>query len=272
MKVKLAILGAFFLLVYSLNVGCTCHKRESPLIEVSEIIVAELGGVIEYSPYLSLGGSSVSFSVDESGLDLYRVGIYTVYACGVDAKGRRGECVPIRVEVVDSFDKNRLDDMLGEIVSGLSIEGKSKEAICRDIYRTVRERLVYNGESEKGDLCRSAYYALCQGGGDCYSYFALSKLLLDLCGIENMDIQREEGYTSDTHYWHLVNIGDGCWYHFDTTELKRDKYLHSGCLLTDMQIMAYSKARKDFYRYDAEDYPSVSEKIITPTPNLECLY
>ena len=155
------------------------------------------------------------------------------------------------------------------------MNGKSKERICRDIYKLVRDTLIYTGESEKGDVSRAAYYAIVGGGGDCYSYFSLTKLLLEKCGIESLDVQRVEGYTPDTHYWNLVNIGEDGedrWYHLDSTELRQDRYDHSGCLLTNVQINAYSKCRQDFYTYDVLSYPDVCDVIITPTPNLEGLY
>ncbi|MBQ9132632.1 MAG: hypothetical protein IJX62_09225, partial [Clostridia bacterium] len=71
-----------------------------------------------------------------------------------------------------------------------------------------------------------------------------------------------------------VNIGDDSsgdrWYHYDATPL-RGEY-HSGCLLTDGQIRAYSHNRKDengisdyFYAYDAGSYPPSDTKIINDT-------
>ena len=99
--------------------------------------------------------------------------------------------------------------------------------------------------------------------------------MLDRCGIESLDIERLPTKSGETHFWSLVNIGEGeeqRWYHFDSTELRADRYEHSGCLLTEKQINAYSKARADFYLYDTSLYPKTAEEIITPTPRLEELY
>lgn len=254
------------------------YDNKPPKMEVSPLIVAGVGGVIEYTPYVTLSDNcigSLSFTVDEKELILSEVGQYFVYITGVDAVGNKTEKQKVTVNVVEDYDKNALGELLDELLDELDIEGKSRERICRDIYKLVRDTLVYTGDSEKGDVDRAAYYAIMGGGGDCYSYFALTKLLLERCGIENLDVQRAEGYTEDTHYWSLVNIGEEGsekWYHLDSTELRVDRYDHSGCLLTEKQIGAYSKARADFYRYDRSDYPAACETVITPTPNLEGLY
>ena len=251
------------------------RKSAGTIVDVSPVIVVGIGETIEYSHHLTLLGGAVGFEVDERALNIYKAGAYTVYVTGIDAYGERGERVPVNVTVVDRFDEKKLFQMLDALVCELEIDGKSPEQICRDIYSLVRGRLVYTGGSEKGDIERAAYYALLSGGGDCYSYFSLAKLLLHRCGIENLDVVRASGYTEDTHYWSIVNIGKGDderWYHFDTTELRRDEYYHSGCLLTEKQVMAYSRARRNFYSYERSLYPALCQEIITPTENLEAFY
>ena len=254
------------------------YDNKPPEVVVSPLIICELGGPVEYSPYVTMEDNctgELSLSVDEKELVLTEAGEYNVYITGIDAVGNKSEKQRVTVKVLETYDSDVLDELLDELVDDLDIEGKSRERICRDIYKLVRETLIYTGDSQKGDVRLAAYCAIMGGGGDCYSYFSLTKLLLDRCGIENLEIKRAEGYTSDTHYWNYVNIGEGgedAWYHLDSTELMSDRYDHSGALLTEKQIDAYTRARKDFYRYDKADYPLSAEKIITPTPNLESLY
>ncbi len=251
---------------------------EPPLMDVSPLIIAHVGGAVEYKPYVTLTDNcagELSFEVDESGLDLSAVGEYTVLICGVDRAGNKSEKVAVTVNVVDAYDSDVLDELLDGIVDDLDAEGKTREQLCREIYKFVRSELEYTGESDKGDPRRAAYYALTGGGGDCYSYFALSKLLFERCGIESLDIERLPDKSGEMHFWSLVNISDTDgerWYHFDATELRADRYDHSGCLLTEKQINAYSKAREGFYLYDSSSYPTADTEIITPTPRLEEMY
>ncbi len=252
--------------------------NQPPHVDASELIVCELGNSVEYKPYVTLSDNCIgelSFEVDESELRLDEVGEYDVYIVGVDRVGNKSERVRVSVKVVEAYDEDALDEMLDEMVEDIDPEGKSREQICREIYKLVRKTLVYTGSSDKGDIKRAAYSALIGGGGDCYSYFALTKLLLERCGVPSLDVERIPARAEGAHFWHIVNIGDDDgdrWYHLDTTELRADRYDHSGCLLTEKQIGAYSKARRDFYRYDSNGYPTITEEIITPTPTLEGLY
>ncbi len=251
---------------------------EPPVMDVSPLIIAHVGGAVEYKPYVTLTDNcagKLSFEVDESELDLGSVGEYTVYITGIDQVGNKSESTAVTVNVVESYDSAELDRLLDEMVDELDTEDKSPEQVCRAIYKLVQGELVYTGSSEKGDIRRAAYYALVGGGGDCYSYFALSRLLFERCGIETLDIERLPVKSGETHFWSLVNIGDDQdprWYHFDATELRADRYDHSGCLLTEKQIDAYSKAREDFYLYDRSAYPDAETEMITPTPRLEEMY
>ena len=87
-----------------------------------------------------------------------------------------------------------------------------------------------------------------------------------------MDIQRTPGFTTDTHYWSLVNIGDATgarWYHYDATRLL-NSYGPDGCLITDKQLFAYNKyINLTFYAYDQSQYPISSTHIISPSNVLE---
>ena len=124
------------------------------------------------------------------------------------------------------------------------------------------------------DRVRIAYESLSNGTGDCYAYDSVAIAFLSRLGVEYKEIQRTPGLTSDTHYWLLVNIGTKTsprWYHYDCTRL-RAEYNHSGCLLTDKQVRAYSKVRANFYAYDTGKYPASSTEIITRTPELEPYY
>ncbi len=249
-------------------------NRDFSLTVTDNDIVVEINGSVRYSPHIRLGEGCVGFEVDESRLDLQNAGEYTVYVVAIGADGRRGERMPLKVRVLDNFDAKWLDRTLDELVCDLDASGKSAERICRDIYRLVRDKLFYSCEAEREELSRAAFYALKTGSGDCFSYAALTKLLLDRCGIENVLVERARGSTPDTHYWNMVNIGDyenAKWYHLDTTELRFDEYSHSGCLLTDRQIDAYSLVRENFYRYERSQYPTAAEEIITPTPHLDRL-
>ena len=104
-----------------------------------------------------------------------------------------------------------------------------------------------------GDLKPAAYVGLTTHRGNCYTYYAVSRTLLDRAGIKNMEICRDD--PAKPHYWNLVNI-DGAWYHFDACPHPNGHPLDS-FLLTDAQVAAYSeKEVKDYYKFAAGKYPA----------------
>jgi hypothetical protein len=156
----------------------------------------------------------------------------------------------------------------------------SIEMQVRAIYNYVNVHINYTSYSDKSDWIRAAYDGLRKGEGDCFTYFALSKAFFERLEIENMDVQRAQGLVQERHYWNFVNIGtveNPAWYHFDACRLLGAQ--HVGCLLTDIQVGAYTKLRVDdagetnyFYAYDHSKYPASATEIITPTPSLEPYY
>ena len=253
---------------------------EAPKIEVSSDLVTYVGEAVSYKQNVKVTDNctgAITLKVDDSAVDLSAAGEYTAYVYALDAVGNRSESVAVTVHVYsEAITAEKLNAQIAAAKSDIGItESMTAEQKCRAIYEYVYGRISYVSTSDKTNWQRAAYEALfISGSGDCYSYFAAAKALLEYYGIENLDVQRTAGYTTDTHYWSLVNIGTKDaprWYHFDCTHL-RSEYNHSGCLLTDKQVDAYNKVRSSFRLYDKSAYPSVSTEIITPTPELEKLY
>ena len=115
---------------------------------------------------------------------------------------------------------------------------------------------------------REAYLTLERGEGDCYSYFAVSKAFFLYFSIENYDIQRASGVTtqSGTHFWSMVNIGtekSPRWYYYDATRLAKAHPNGSGCLFTEDQLERYNtEINRGFLTFDHTGYPAASNTVI----------
>ncbi len=168
--------------------------------------------------------------------------------------------------------EEELEGKIRTVIDKIINENMSKEQKCRAVYRYIQENIAYAPLFERDELPRAAYRALfITGEGDCYSYFAAAKAFFDHLGIESCEVRRLDGYTDDTHFWLLVNIGENGndrWYHFDATVMRQD-YAINSCLLTDAQLEAYSRLRYGFYKYDKSKYPAVESEIITENPDLD---
>ena len=209
-------------------------------------------------------------SVDTSKVDPSREGSYPVIYTATDFAGNtssRTATLHIYREIVTkSMVTQLLDKQLAPII-GVNMTTEEK---VRVVYQFVYQSVSYENKSDKSDWVRAAYYGLTSGYGDCFTYFAVSKACFEYLGIENLDIQRTVGIVPERHYWNLVNLGNGQWYHFDACHLL-DKQPPWGCLLTDAQLESYSKYRvyEDsgiddyFYAFDGSAYPKRAETIIT---------
>lgn len=252
-----------------------CEDNQPPVI-VAENVECNVGEGIVWRNFVTLSDNcagEISLSVDSSRVNVNREGSYTVYYTATDLSGNVSKAeatvLVVSMHVTDEMLYAEIDKVIARIIT----PDMDKEAQCRAIYTYVQGNIAYVNTSTKGDWKYAAYTALFSSGtGDCYSYFAASKAFFERLGIQNMDIQRLPGYTDNTHFWSLVNIGTAenpVWYHYDSTRLTAD-FNVSGCLLTDAQVAAYDAWRAgDYFRiYDASKYPASASAVITDIPQL----
>lgn len=250
----------------------------SPVINGARNITVYRGESVAYRKNITVsddgGDENVTLTVDSSRVNISKPGTYAVTYTATDRAGNK-TAVSIFVTVLEhQISPEILNAALDRVIAQIITDGMNNERKLRAVYDYVRGHIAYVSDSDKSDWRAEAYRALFETGtGDCYSYFAAAKAFFERLGIDNLDIQRTPNLVEETHFWSLVNISDDSavksWYHFDATRLRSDEFNHSGCLLTERQINAYSKIREHFYTYNKSSYPSASTKIITPTPELE---
>ena len=251
-----------------------------PVIDGAGDISVQLGEGISYRSGVSVRDDfdgHLTLEVDSSQVQATQAGSYPVIYTARDHAGN----VTTKTVMVWIYQETVTEDMLWREIDALIAayvsQSASREQQARDVYAYVHERIRYDAYSDKSDWVRAAYEGLRAGAGDCYTYFAISKAFFVRLGIDNMDVKRTEGIVTERHYWNLINIGTKeapRWYHFDACRLNGVQ--HSGCLLTDQQLHAYTAKRVDeagvgnyFYAFDTTAYPPTDTKIITATPSLE---
>ena len=215
----------------------------------------------------------VTLSVDASALDTSRAGIYSVTYRAVDAIGNATEQTAIVTVYSEPFDEDELEAACDEILARIAQGVTDREQLCRVVYAYVQDTLSYFPISDHAHAGRAALTALEQGRGDCFSYFALAKVLLERAGVSCLEIERIHKAGEQTHFWLMVDLDDTGhsprWYHFDPTELDASYGVHDGCLFTDAQLDAYNAARSGFYDYDRTAYPATAHELLTPTAGKE---
>lgn len=230
---------------------------EPPVFVGVEGIVIERGGTIAYRANVqAIDGldGEVDFEVDSSKVNRNVIGEYPVIYTATDAAGNVAE-KKILVQVVAGMDSyNELYDKLEAIKAEIIKEDMTMLEQARAIFDYVQD-FRYIGWSDKENFVQAALYGLENRAGDCFTTYIVTKLLMDMCGIPNLDVQRLRYEGETRHYWSLVNCGDG-WYFFDAG-YHHINFPFDGFMFTDAERIAYNKLRKKneyYYRYDPTLY------------------
>ncbi len=162
----------------------------------------------------------------------------------------------------DSDTKALIADRLAdEVVSSVITDSMSEWLKIYKLWHWMRNNVKYT--STTGDMTSEytgAYEGLHDRRGDCYSFYATFKILLDKAGIQNLKCTRVGG-TSE-HYWNLV-MCDGKWYHCDTSPRKLE-YPFCVFLQTDAQVLAYADSYRDIPNYYTIDWDAYPERATVP--------
>ena len=134
----------------------------------------------------------------------------------------------------------------------------TKPQLAAAIYNWVKRNIMWNDHSDKDHGWASgAVDGFKERKGDCFTYYAVTKALLDVAGIPNLDVVKviTPETSQSSHYWNLVDVGDG-WYHMDCTP-RANAYEDSFFLYTDAEMLAYSQkpVNKNCFNFDPDAYP-----------------
>ena len=221
----------------------------------------------------------LTVEVDSSAVNLDVAGSYRVYYRATDKSGNSATYELTVNILAEKITKDMVMSEIGKLASQLGItKNMSKEEQVKKIFAYVNSptlpgaqanvKFTDESNTDRSDWVREAYYTMQRGSGDCYSYFALSKAFFEYFGIENLDIQRAEGVTTQdgTHFWNMVNIGTDKspkWYYYDATRLAVQHRTGSGCLFTEAQLEDYNtRVKVGFLTFDHTGYPEAAKETI----------
>ncbi len=139
--------------------------------------------------------------------------------------------------------------MADTILAGIVNDSMTDRQKAEAIYAWVRGNFTYSGHAATRDWVQEAYNGFRRRHGDCFIYYSVSAALLMRCGIPCIEMLR---YTDNGHYWNLVQLSDGNWYHFDATPRRAGGYF---CLWTDAQMQNYSAKHGNCFAFDRSLYP-----------------
>ncbi len=233
--------------------------REPPVIEGMKYQTLYIGDTISYKSLITVTDNidtDPEIEIDSSDVNQMDAGVYTVRYIVRDMAGNESTYeIELTVEEKPA-DIDEMNELADAVLANITTPGMTKREVAHAIYKWMKNSsgIAYIGTSDKSDWVKEATRGLKHYGGDCFTYFAVSKALLTRAGIDNMDIEKYP-YRTNKHYWSLINCGDG-WYHFDTTP-RHDK--SEFFMLTDEQLDTYSAKHYNSHAYDRTNYPATPE-------------
>lgn len=234
----------------------------APNIQTSSIKV-DVNGSISYKKSIRVtdncdDASDIQLEIDNSEVNLSAVGKYVVHCTATDASGN-ATTKDITVQVVEpSKGGYTLADVNGyadKILASIINDSMTLREKAYAIYKWTRSNIGYVNNSPKGDWLEGAYNGMVKRRGDCFTYAATAKFLLERIGLEPLVIQKEKASwtTQNNHWWLLLDLGEG-YYHFDPTRRADGTWFF---MWTDAQILEYSNNHGGSHNFTRENYPKI---------------
>ncbi len=225
-------------------------------------LLTEVGKPISYLGHVTATDNrdaAVELTVDPQQVNINEPGSYPVIYRAIDQAGNTTEIEAVVTVLTFLVDPELVRAEARQVLDEILDDAMTPRDRAYAIYRYVHDSIKYIGHSDKSSEDNAAYDGLVRGYGDCFTYYATSRLLLTEAGIENLPIQRLEGVVSTDHYWNLINLGEG-WYHFDATP-RNIEFPFDGFMRTDADLAAYYTDRHgfDYYTFDHSLYPATPD-------------
>lgn len=216
----------------------------------------ELGAAIAYKNGVQATDpqdGSLTFTVDSAAFDNKTEGEYTIYYSAVDSDGHR-ITVP-RTVIVESHLSQLVREKAQQVLDTIIKPEMTRDGQIWAISHYVRWNVTYVGTSDKSSIEAGAYEGFYTGTGDCFTYYAMVRVLLDMLDIPNLECRRIGG--SSNHWWNLVQFEDGKYYHVDTNPHRYVfDWLENHYRMTESTIQRYTNEpevmgyRPNYYVYD----------------------
>ena len=200
--------------------------------------------------FCSRSYGTLTFTVDPGDFDNAKEGTYKVLYHAVDSEGNR--LTVARTVVVESKTGQKVREKAQVVLNEIIKPGMTRDQQIYAVFRKVWHYVWYSGSSDKSSVENAAYEGFSTWAGDCYTYYAMVKVMLDMLEIPNVEVARVGG--DSRHWWNLVEFEDGKYYHVDATPHRYTNMEHFKMTETvihtytnDPKILAY---RPNYYVYD----------------------
>lgn len=207
-------------------------------------------------------GGEVTLEIDSSKVDLKTLGKYQVVYVATDQSGNRAEAtasISVVARPAGYVDEYVVFELADKVLAKITTDSMTDWQKLKAIFDYSRNHITYTGSSDKSDWIQGAYRGFVKANGDCFTYYAMARALMNRAGYETIPVTRIPG-TPTRHYWSLVKY-QGSWYHFDPC-LYRPGFPYECFLKTDAQVAAYTEKVAYYYEFDNSKYPATPTEPI----------
>ena len=192
----------------------------------------------------------ITLTVDNSAVNIYKRGSYPVIYRATDRAGNTAEKKVYLYFIRPTVDQAKLEAKADQVLSKLVTDDMTKGQKAYAIFTYVKKNFRNTERSNKRDWKYEAWRGLNYRRGDCFTFNATCRILLERIGAKVMFITRNSGAH---HYWLLVDLGTG-WYHFDTYNDGPSRKYECFMLTTREVLDLYPF----FWKYDHKVYPETA--------------
>ena len=199
----------------------------------------------------SLDDEDVAITVDTRAVDYSRAGTYPITYTATDSDGNATrQTAKIRF-VNPTVSDEEVVALAKAVMAKITTPEMTRTEKLVAIYNYARGQVRYVGTSDKTDWRKEAKRGFETGKGDCFTFYSVTRALLNETDIDYMSVERKGGRTQ--HFWLIVNVGTG-WYHYDPIIAPNHK------LRCFMWTNQQCKVKPYFWRFEESIYPEIATK------------
>ena len=239
------------------------EDNQAPVIQGAGDLTVHVGETAAYFRGVTVQDdrdASPTLEVDSTRVDLSSPGVYPLYYTARNASGKETRLeVSVTVLPRETEEDGTIDLAVEEILMGILTPDMTRRQQVEAIYTWAKEHIRYAGHTSRVDYRQAGYEAITSGEGDCYGYFAATKLMLEALDIPNVDVCKVKRSDDDSeHFWSLVSVDGGeTYYHFDATP--RVGQTEELCLVTELFLDSFDTFHDGCHNRDKSLYPATPE-------------
>ncbi len=191
----------------------------------------------------------ITFTVDNSQVDLTQEGTYKVVYSAVDGAGNETKEEITVTVVYRPYTEDDLWALCDQVLDQILRDGMSEKEKVEAIFNWVDWSITYKGHAEKVTWVQGAYDGIKNRIGDCFNVASACHALYTRAGIETFMVERYP-ITYAQHFWNAVKI-EGVWYFCDAlTKEDGTRFF----MWTSKQMKEYSDSHRGYFYYDESKY------------------